>query len=232
MNLDLKGEYGMIENKRFYLDENGINDREYEFSILGEDELVDIINELNDKCEFLEIENESLEDGAIKYAELYCKLLKENRQLKQQVEYWKQVASQYSNELNVFEHCKKYKPKCKDIHWSSGGMTEKRFRVQEHCLRSSYGIEAENWLVTNDNNGVVLNDKAEAHMVANMCNDVIDVLNEQHKTITRLEKENEQVKQQICYLIRELKTERETSISRNKRIRLDFAITVLESLKW
>ena len=38
----------MIE-KRFYLDENGINDREYEFSILGEDELVNIINELNEE---------------------------------------------------------------------------------------------------------------------------------------------------------------------------------------
>lgn len=39
----------MTEDKRFYLDENGINDREYEFSILGEDELVDIINDLNDE---------------------------------------------------------------------------------------------------------------------------------------------------------------------------------------
>ena len=60
-------------------------------------------------------------------------------------------------------------------------MTEKRFRVQEHCLRSSYGIEAENWLVTNDNHSVVLNDKAEAHMVANMSNDVIDKLNLLHE---------------------------------------------------
>ena len=40
-------------------------------------------------------------------------------------------------------------------------MTEKQFRVQEHCLRSSYGIEAENWLVTNDKHSVVLNDKAD-----------------------------------------------------------------------
>lgn len=39
----------MITEKRFYLDENGINDREYEFSILGEDEFVNIINELNDE---------------------------------------------------------------------------------------------------------------------------------------------------------------------------------------
>lgn len=60
-------------------------------------------------------------------------------------------------------------------------MTEKGFRVQEHCLRSSYGIEAENWLVTNDNHSVVLNDKAEAHMVANMSNDVISELNALHE---------------------------------------------------
>ena len=39
--------------KRFYLDENGINDREYEFSILGEDELVDIINGIVDENEQL-----------------------------------------------------------------------------------------------------------------------------------------------------------------------------------
>lgn len=43
------------------------------------------------------------------------KLLEENEQLKKDVDYWKQVASQYSNELNAFEHYKKHK----DIHWSS-----------------------------------------------------------------------------------------------------------------
>ena len=46
-------------------------------------------------------------------------LKKENEQLKKDVEYWKQVASQYSNKLNVFEHFKKHKTECKDIHWSS-----------------------------------------------------------------------------------------------------------------
>lgn len=46
-------------------------------------------------------------------------LYNENEELKKDVEYWKQVASQYSNELNVFEHCKKYKTECKDIYWSS-----------------------------------------------------------------------------------------------------------------
>lgn len=41
----------MSENKRFYLDETGINDKEYEFGLIGEDELVDVINELNDENE-------------------------------------------------------------------------------------------------------------------------------------------------------------------------------------
>lgn len=50
----------------------------------GLDEIVGLLNELNDKCEFLEIENESLEDGATKYAKLYHKSLKENEQLKQE----------------------------------------------------------------------------------------------------------------------------------------------------
>lgn len=57
-----------MTNKRFYLDENGINDREYEFSILSEDELVDIINELNDENKNLKLENIGL-----KYALKYIK---------------------------------------------------------------------------------------------------------------------------------------------------------------
>lgn len=55
-----------MTEKRFYLDENGINDREYEFSILGEDELVDIINELNDENKNLKLENIGLK-YALKY---------------------------------------------------------------------------------------------------------------------------------------------------------------------
>ena len=46
-----------MTEKRFYLDENGINDREYEFSILGEDELVDRINELNDENNKLKLKH-------------------------------------------------------------------------------------------------------------------------------------------------------------------------------
>ena len=46
-----------MTEKRFYFDENGINDREYEFSILSEDELVDRINELNDENKKLKLKN-------------------------------------------------------------------------------------------------------------------------------------------------------------------------------
>lgn len=80
-------------------------------------------------------------------------------------------------------------------------MTEKRFRVQEHCLMSSCGIEAENWLVTNDNHSVALNNKAEAHMVANMCNDVIDVFNALHE-------ENQELRQDKTNLHRAMSRDR------------------------
>ena len=43
----------MMSEKRFYLDKNGINDREYEFDLLGEDELIDIINGIVDENEEL-----------------------------------------------------------------------------------------------------------------------------------------------------------------------------------
>ena len=46
-------------------------------------------------------------------------LLNENEQLKHDVRYWKQVASQYINGLHIFEQCKKYKTKYKDVHWES-----------------------------------------------------------------------------------------------------------------
>lgn len=86
-------------------------------------------------------------------------------------------------------------------------MTDKQFRVQEHCLRSSYGIEAENWLVTNDNHSVVLNDKAEAHMVANMGNDVINKLNTLHE-------ENKAIQNKVFKLLDWLETEK--GINRNE----------------
>ena len=67
----------MTENKRFYLDENGINDREYEFSILGEDELVDIINDLNDENEQLKKEKEFWKSDACSLSSLNSILLNE-----------------------------------------------------------------------------------------------------------------------------------------------------------
>ena len=68
----------MTENKRFYLDKNGINDREYEFSVLGEDELVDIINELNDENTELHIQNDFLKNEN----QHMRKLVNENEQLR------------------------------------------------------------------------------------------------------------------------------------------------------
>ena len=47
--------------------------------------LCKLLNELNDEVEFLEIENESLEDGATRYAESYHESLKENEELKEQL---------------------------------------------------------------------------------------------------------------------------------------------------
>ena len=78
------------------------------------EQLVDLLNQLNDKCEFLEIENESLEDGATKYAELYHKSLKENEQLKKEnqelrqdndIKFWKLqcIQSSNNNQIMLFE---------------------------------------------------------------------------------------------------------------------------------
>lgn len=49
--------------------------------------------------------------------------------------------------------------------------------------------------------------------------------------LNSLNDDNKQLKQQINTIINELQAEKETAISRNERIRLDFAITVLEELK-
>lgn len=67
-----------MTEKRFYLDENGINDREYEFSVLGEDELVDIINELAE-------ENQRLKNDCSILVQSNQEYRKENEQLKQLV---------------------------------------------------------------------------------------------------------------------------------------------------
>jgi FtsZ-binding cell division protein ZapB len=73
----------------------------------------------NNEIDKLKRENKKLNELCVQYGFDMGRLVEENEQLKKDVEYWKQVASQYSNELNVFEHCKKYKTECKDIYWSS-----------------------------------------------------------------------------------------------------------------
>lgn len=94
-----KGTPSMTKNKRFTVIRkknqvskemgNYVQDRGTTILKLGffEDcnDVCDILNYLNDECEFLEIENEALEHAATKYAELCHKTLKENKQLKAQL---------------------------------------------------------------------------------------------------------------------------------------------------
>ena len=58
-------------------------------------------------------------ESMFKVVELLNELHEENMMLKKDVEYWKQVANQYNNELLVFKDCEKHKTECKNIHWSS-----------------------------------------------------------------------------------------------------------------
>ena len=62
----------------------------------------------------------------------YKQLKEESEQLKKDVEFWKQVASQYSNELNVFNHCKKYK---------TGVVDKKKLKKIDELMKenSNYG---------------------------------------------------------------------------------------------
>lgn len=83
---------------------------------------VNLLNEFNDKCEFLEIENESLEDGATKYAELYHKSLKENEQLKKQLdETIEGLHKEITTSENAFEGLmnenKELRDACKNYDW-------------------------------------------------------------------------------------------------------------------
>lgn len=86
-NSGVKNHYDALDNLMKILSDNGFKVKDIHSAEDGE--LIRIhnfigsdLNELNDKCKFLEIENESLEDSATKYAELYHKTLKENEQLK------------------------------------------------------------------------------------------------------------------------------------------------------
>ena len=97
---------------------------------LWKEEVVDLLNDLNDECNFLKIENESLEDGATRYAELYHKSLKENEELKSEIEklsytnedlleekrIWKQMSDEYTKLSDENEQLKKelkwWKYKC------------------------------------------------------------------------------------------------------------------------
>lgn len=80
--------------------------------------LVNILNKQDKEINQLTKARNKHFQSLIDSEEINEALIKENEQLKKDVDYWKQVASQYSNELNVFEHCKKYKTECKNIYFS------------------------------------------------------------------------------------------------------------------
>ena len=85
IRIDKKNGVGLFDGdlQLMYIQFNNIEDAKS-----CEDALIyqcNLMNELHDECEFLKIDNEALEDGATKYAELYHKSLKENEQLKQQL---------------------------------------------------------------------------------------------------------------------------------------------------
>ena len=123
----------MTENKRFvYYEHKGADyildtpNTELDFiEMLGDaletEEIVELLNELSDKCEFLEIENEALEDGATKYAELYHKSLKENEQLKQSNE---KLLKMLDNVANYMQKQNKYMPIDDFVEWWNGIATK------------------------------------------------------------------------------------------------------------
>lgn len=83
------------------IDTTGEIKGEYDNDCFSTYTVVDLLNKLNDECEFLEIENEALEDGATRYAELAHKSLKENEQLKKENKELK--ASLYAEKTNTAE---------------------------------------------------------------------------------------------------------------------------------
>lgn len=98
----------MVNNERFYIkesilkDRSVIQDREHKYSFPILQDTMNFmfnraLNELNNACDFLAIESESLEDAATRYAELYHKSLKENEQFKDK------VYSVIDKKINEFE---------------------------------------------------------------------------------------------------------------------------------
>ena len=64
------------------------------------------IIEANNEIDKLKRENQKLNELCVQYGFNMGRLEKENEQLKKEVDYWKQVASQYSNELNMNDSTK------------------------------------------------------------------------------------------------------------------------------
>ena len=89
-----------------YIDENHTD------TPLMNNEVCELLNELNDECKVLEIENEALEDGATKYAKLYHESLKENERLRKENKRLKELVEYFADELKIdlgeLEECQAY----------------------------------------------------------------------------------------------------------------------------
>ena len=115
-----------MTEKRFYISSDS-NQNIYDdilrcyYSSIDANKLCKLLNELNDKCEFLEIENEALEDGATKYAELYHQSLKENEQLKQSNE---RLLKMLDNIANYMQKQNKCMPIDDFVEWWNGIATK------------------------------------------------------------------------------------------------------------
>ena len=115
----------MTENKRFYLDENGINDREYEFSILGEDELVDIINELNE-------ENEQLKHDATVLICSNQEYREENGKLKEKIKSLNDARLSYKEDWkSASAYCEEYKDGISHLKDDVNGLIEERNELRK-----------------------------------------------------------------------------------------------------
>ena len=106
-------------------------------------------------------------------------------------------------------------------------MTEKRFKYVRGEGFNDYGAFLSPYVVE-----ALLNELTEENEQLKQRYDAQRDLYAQLDCVkNNLYRDYDDLKQQISTMIKELRTEKETAISSNERIRLDFAITVLEELK-
>lgn len=120
----------MWEEEYYIFDSNTISESDFEEKLeyqgykafedcMMGDEVVNRLNELNNKCEFFEVENESLDDDITYYTELYNKSLKENEQLKQRCEKLRSNLIDHSALIDMLETVKALD--IEDMIWNTMG---------------------------------------------------------------------------------------------------------------